>query len=50
MRLLLLHAADPAKRGCTKVMVRTDVVVIAIAHFHLMSLSELWIAFGAENT
>ena len=38
-RLLLLHAADPAKRGCTKVMVRTDVVVIAIAHFHLMSLS-----------
>ena len=50
-RLLLLHAANPAKRGCTKVMVRTDVVVIAITHFHLimMSLSELWIAFGLKT-
>ena len=46
---LLLHAADAARRGYTKVMVRTvdtDVVVIAVAKFQYLSLSELWIEFG----
>ena len=46
---LLLHAADAARRGYTKVMVRTvdtDVVVIAVAKFQYISLSELWIEFG----
>lgn len=46
---LLLHAADAAKRSYTKVMIRTvdtDVVVISIAKFHHISLSELWIDFG----
>ena len=46
---LLLHAADAARRGYTKVMVRTvdvDVVVIAVAKFQYLSSSELWIEFG----
>lgn len=46
---LLLHAADAGKCGFTKVMLRTvdtDVLVIAIATFHELALSELWIAFG----
>ena len=46
---LLLHAADLARSGYTKVMIRsvdTDVVVIAVAKFRYISLSELWIDFG----
>lgn len=46
---LLLHAVGAARRGYTKVMVRTvdmDVVVIAVAKFQYISLSELWIEFG----
>lgn len=46
---LVLHAADAAKCGFEKVMLRTvdsDVVVLAIATFHDLSLSELWVAFG----
>ena len=49
---LLLHAADAARRGYTKVMVRTvytDVVVIAVAKFQYISLSELWIDFEVGN-
>ena len=47
--MLLLHAADAARRGYTKVMVRTvdtDVVVIAGSKFQYLSSSELWIEFG----
>lgn len=46
---LLLHAADAGKCGFTKIMLRTvdtDVLVIAIATFDELTLSELWIAFG----
>ena len=46
---LLLHVADAARRGYTKVMVRTvdtDVVVIAVAKYNYLSLSLLWIEFG----
>ena len=46
---LLLHAAHAAKCGFKKIMLQTvdiDVVVIAVATFHEMVLSELWIAFG----
>ena len=46
---LLLHGADAARRGYTKVMVRTvdtDFVVIAVTEFQYLSLSELWIEFG----
>ena len=46
---LLLHAADVGKCGLNKIMLRTadtDVLVIAIAAFHELAFSELWIAFG----
>ena len=46
---LLLHAADAGKCGFNRIMLRTvdtDVLVIAIAAFHELALSELWIAFG----
>ena len=46
---LLLHAADAGKCGFNKIMLRTvdtDVLVIAIAAFHKLALSELWIVFG----
>ena len=46
---LLLHVADAANQGFTKVMVRTvdtDVVVISVAAFHQIQLSELWVAVG----
>lgn len=46
---LLLHAADAAKCGFKKIMLRTvdtDVVVIAVATFNDLALSELWVAFG----
>ena len=45
----LLHAADAAKNGLKKIMLRTvdtDVVVIAVSTFQDLGLSELWIAFG----
>nr|KAG5688701.1 hypothetical protein BaRGS_029527 [Batillaria attramentaria] len=44
-----LHAADCARSGLHKVLIRTtdtDVLVLAIAHFHRMAATELWIAFG----
>ena len=44
-----LHAADAGKCGFNKIMLRTvdtDVLVIAIAAFHELAMSELWIAFG----
>ena len=46
---LLLHTADCAKHGHTRIMLRTvdtDVIVIAIAMFQHVALAELWIAFG----
>ena len=45
---LLLHVADTANQGFTKVMVRTvdTDVVISVAAFQQIQLSELWVAFG----
>ena len=46
---LLLHAADCARQGLKKVLIRTvdtDVVVIAVSVFSRLNLDELWIAFG----
>nr|KAG5708605.1 hypothetical protein BaRGS_033026 [Batillaria attramentaria] len=46
---VILHAADCARSGLHKVLIRTtdtDVLVMAIAHFHKMAATELWIAFG----
>lgn len=50
---LLLHALDASKEGFKKVMVRTvdtDVVVLAVTYFGLLSLDELWIAFGCRKS
>ena len=50
---LLLHAADCAKQGFRKLMLRTidtDVVVLAISSFNRLNVAEIWIAFGAGNT
>ena len=48
---LLLRAADAGKCGFNKIMLQlwtahTDILVIAIAAFHELAFSELWIAFG----
>ena len=50
---LLLHAADAAQKGCTKITIRTvdtDVVVLAVASFSKIGPDELWIAFGAGSS
>ena len=53
---ILLHVADMARTGMTKIRVRTvdsDVVVICVAWFHdIPGLEELWIAkrLGAEKS
>ena len=47
---LLLRAADAAKSGFTKIMLKTvdtDVVVLSVAAHHEINLAELWIAFGS---
>ena len=46
---VILHADDCARSGLHKVLIRTtdtDVLVLAIGHFHKMAVTELWIAFG----
>lgn len=46
---MLLHAADAASNGFTKITLRTvdtDVVVLAVAAVPKLGLQELWIAFG----
>ena len=50
MMLHLHHAADP---GHTKAYLRTgdtDVVILAIYHFHELGLTEMWIGFGSGKT
>ena len=46
---MLLHAKDASLNGMNKVMIRTvdtDVLVIALAAFSSLDLSELWLSFG----
>ena len=46
---ILLHLKDAARRGNTRVSIRTvdtDVIVLAVASAQCLSLSELWTAFG----
>ena len=46
---IVLHAQDPAKRGCNRVMARivdTDVVVLCVSMMEQMDATKLWIAFG----
>lgn len=47
---MMLHVANAADAGSSRVMIKTvdtDVIVLAIACFRRMSLSELWVAFGS---
>lgn len=49
---LLLHALHCANSGCQKVMIRsvdTDVLVLAVAAFPLLPVTELWLAFGVNK-
>lgn len=49
---LILHALHCSKQGYRKILIRTvdtDVVVLAIALFHALSIDELWIAFGVKK-
>lgn len=46
---IMLHVADAVREGHTKITVRTvdtDVLVLAIATAHNLSVPELWVAFG----
>ena len=46
---LMLHCRDAVLSGHLNLTLRTvdsDVVVIAVAHFHIIGASELWISFG----
>ena len=49
---LFLHAAHCVRNGHRQLLIRsvdTDVVVIAISTFHMISPDELWIAFGMRK-
>ena len=46
---IILHVAHGSRHGHTKILIRTvdsDVLVLAIAHFHMLALDELWVALG----
>ncbi len=46
---MILHAANAGRCGHSKILLRTvdtDVVVLAVAMFARLSISELWLAFG----
>ncbi|KAK3742923.1 hypothetical protein QZH41_015294 [Actinostola sp. cb2023] len=46
---ILLHVLDASLSGHRKIMIRTidtDVVVLAISIFHVISVDELWISYG----
>lgn len=49
---LILHALHCSQKGHRRVFIRsvdTDVVVLAVASFHRLSLDELWVAFGVKK-
>ena len=49
---LFLHALHCAQNGHHRILIRsvdTDVVVLAIAIFHALSLDELWVAYGVKK-
>ena len=46
---IMLHIADAAEPGFSKILVRTvdtDVVVLAVATEQELGMSEIWISFG----
>ena len=47
-----MHALHCAQSGHRKILIRsvdTDIVVLAIAKFHDLSLEELWLAYGTKK-
>lgn len=49
---ILLHVADCARLGHRQIIIRTvdsDVVVIAVAAYHLLDVDELWVAIGTGD-
>ncbi len=49
---IIIHCFDAASKGHQKIIIRTvdtDVVIIAISFFHMLSVEELWIAFGTGS-
>lgn len=50
---MFLHLADAARSGLKRAIIRTvdtDVLILAVALYHKLDLSELWIAFGAGSS
>ena len=50
---MMLHLHHAAEQGHTKAYLRTvdtDVIILAIYHFHELCLTELWIGFGSGKT
>ena len=46
---ILLHIAHCAQQGYKQISIQTvdtDVVVLAVGHFHSLNVEELWIKFG----
>ncbi|KAG1662942.1 Pinin [Nymphon striatum] len=49
---IFVHCMDAGLKGHKSIMIRTvdtDVVVLAVATFHILPVDELWIAFGTGN-
>ena len=49
---ILLHLEDTVKQGCDKIAIRTvdmDSVVLAVTSAQRLTITELWIAFGART-
>ena len=50
---MFLHLNHAAQEGHEKAYIRTvdtDVVILALYHFHRLGLSELWVGFGTGKT
>lgn len=50
---MFLHLADTVKKGFSRVTIRTvdtDVLVLAVAFFRKLPLSDLWVAFGIGSS
>ena len=49
---IILHAAQAARKGHKKILLRTtdtDIVVLAVAQVQYLNVDELWVAFGVRK-